>query len=218
MRTDEKWHYTQFSALLEYCEQLIALLHMEDAEERAKTAKGIEHKADSIVAGVVDRLRSTRRVPFEKRTVFNLAHNIDNVIDELEKAADRMKSYGVPLGEPGEEMLALLSKAVEEAKKAIFCLANKKLDKLAGHCLRIKTLESEADVVHRDAVAEISREKDRGIEKAFSNPEDTGAIVALIREVELRNRSHEIIEILESAFDQAQDVADFIEELRYALE
>lgn len=224
MRTDEKWYYTKFSVLLNHCKEILDLLCAQsiDPVEKAVVAKRVEDEADSVMAEIVERLRSVRRLPFERGTVFNLAHNIDNVIDELEKAADRMKSYKVQLDEAGQNMLALLAEAIKEAKKAVSCLGKKQFSQLEGHCLRIKILESEADKIHRDAIETITRQKDALINQINFFGKRAIAVCFEIqrtmRQIEDLNRLQEIIEILESAFDQAQDVADLMEELRYELE
>lgn len=225
MKTDEKWHYARFTELLVYCDNLIKLLFLEglSPDKKAESAKEIETAADSIMENIVERLRSAKRLPFEKQLVFNLAHNIDNIIDELEKAANRMKSYRVPLGEPGKKMLSLLTEAVEEAKLAVsyFGLGKKNFDQLGEHCVRIKKLESEADTVYRSTIAEISDQKNKAIDMlraSDDHQEPKAAIATLFQKIEYLNRSQEIIGILESAFDQAQDVANLIETLRYEIE
>lgn len=224
MKTDEKWHYSQFTQLLDLCNNLIDLLCNKNLslDEKAESAKKIETAADSIVESVKNRLRDRKRFTGgtdEKVLLRKLALKIDDIADELEKAANRMKSYKVSLDEEGKKMLSLLAEAVEEAKLAFSCLGQKRknFDKLEEHCERIKELESEADIVHRPAIEEITAGKDMAIKKALEDPSNLDAVV-LIQKIDIANRRQEIIGIFESAFDQAQDVANLIEELRYEIE
>lgn len=222
LKYDHQWHFDKFTELARICEDLLVLVEANaDFEEKASQAKTKEHEADLIIREIVLRLRSKRRLPpqVNKGTIFASAHNIDNVIDQIEKAVDRMKSYKIALAEPLPSLIHLLSASITEIKQAIACLKTSSFLELETRCERIKHLESEADKIHRAAVAKIAEDEDRLIasisEDRTLSPIQVKNIMRRLKNLE---RMEKVVEIFEQAFDESQDVADFLENLRYEFE
>ena len=75
---------------------------------------------------------------------------------------------------------------------------------------KIKELESRADKIHRSEIKRISREQD----VIAIHSSESSAIADILNLF----RRQEIIEIMEQAFDECQDVANFLEALKYELD
>jgi hypothetical protein len=161
----------------------------------------LEDEADEIVHQVVEELLYDHtRVTEEKGDVRFFVHNMDNVIDSIEKAVNRLYIYRVKnLPKALPDFLPFLKEAARQIKIGVKSLRNiRKNDKiLADCCVRINDLEDEADNVNRKWLAKI-------VGTNFSNVEDFKKTLAV----------KEIIDLLEYAMDQCEDVANILETFR----
>ena len=161
----------------------------------------LEDEADKIVHQVVEELLyDPTRVTEEKGDIRFFVHNMDNVIDSIEKAVNRLYIYRIKnLPQPLTEFLPFLKEAVNQIEIGVKSLRNiRKNDKiLADCCIRINDLEDEADEINRKWLAEI-------VGTNFSNVEDFKKTLAV----------KEIVELLEYAMDQCEDVANILETFR----
>jgi uncharacterized protein Yka (UPF0111/DUF47 family) len=113
----------------------------------------LEEDADSIVHRVIQGLYYDHtRVTEEKGDIRYFAHNLDNVIDGIEKAVVRLsfaQKQEVP--ESVTEFSPIIKEASEEIRTAVHCLRNLKSEEntLEACCIRINELENEADKVNR---------------------------------------------------------------------
>lgn len=225
LKTDEGWHYERFAELARHCHEIIELLRSkhDDLAQKAQEAKATESKADEVVKQVVVRLRSARRLPpgVQKSTVFDIIHKIDDIADELEKAADRMQRFRITPNSPINSMLNLIEESINELSGAIDCLKNKNLGtQFEAHCERMKVLESEADRVNRPADEDLADEEDEAID-SFGKKEGTPSyaeIAELENTLQHARRLGRIMGILEAAVDYCEDVSDLLETLKYEIE
>jgi len=167
----------------------------------AQKLNDLEDEADKIVHQVVEELLyDPTRVTEEKGDIRFFVHNMDNVIDSIEKAVNRLYIYRIKnLPQPLTEFLPFLKEAVNQIEIGVKSLRNiRKNDKiLADCCIRINDLEDEADEINRKWLAEI-------VGTNFSNVEDFKKTLAV----------KEIVELLEYAMDQCEDVANILETFR----
>ena len=136
----------------------------------------------------------------EKGDIKFFAHNMDNVIDSIEKAVNRLCVYKIDFFPKGvAEFVPIIKQSAKEIKKAVEYLPNmrKKQEELARCCVKINQLENEADQVNRKWLEAVLS---RPIKKA----NDVRQIIAL----------KEIIDMLEYAMDQCEDVANILETFR----
>jgi uncharacterized protein len=163
-----------------------------DVGARAAAIKSLEDRGDEITHEIIDRLNRTFVTPFDREDIYELARQLDNVIDWIEAAAARMAVYQIPRPtREAQEMARIIVSVAEAIVEAIRNL--QRLDRLAGPVREINRLENLADNVQRDAVAAL-----------FAS---TASAIDIMK-------WKEIYETLEEATDQAEDVANVLETIR----
>jgi predicted phosphate transport protein (TIGR00153 family) len=165
------------------------LLRFSDPPAQAGRIKDFEHRGDTITHDLIKRLNSTFVTPFDREDIHELSTKIDDVLDLTDAAASRLVIYRVDRIRPGVADLAkILAQATEQVVAAVRIL--EKRDHILNHCIEINRLENEADRVSRNLIAEL-----------FESERDPVQII----------KWKEIIEVLESAVDKCEDVANVIE-------
>jgi predicted phosphate transport protein (TIGR00153 family) len=161
-------------------------------EERSRKLKAIEHETDEIVHGTIDLLNSTFITPIDREDIQNLVRTMDDVIDLAQGACSRLWLYEVREIHPELPKLAsVLSRAFAEAHRAISQMRDmKNVAAIKKHCIEINRLENEGDFIVSAAVANL-----------FKNAPDPLYVM----------KWKEIFEIIESAIDRCEDVANVVE-------
>jgi predicted phosphate transport protein (TIGR00153 family) len=154
--------------------------------------KAIESECDNITHSVVARLHKTFITPIDRNDIFRLISKMDDVMDFVEAAAQRMVLYDIH--EPTQELAGLartLMHGAERVLEALKGLRNlKNPDLILEKCVEINRLENEADVQLRAAIA-----------KLFKEAKDPIFVI----------KWKEVYELLETATDRCEDVANIIE-------
>jgi predicted phosphate transport protein (TIGR00153 family) len=183
----------QGSKTVEGCRALLALIeNPADLEAQAERVTQIEHECDDITHAVVASLHKTFITPLDRNDIYRLITRMDDIMDLVEAAADRFSLYDVREmpADVGELARTLVSSA-EHVLAAVSSLRDmKKPDAILQHCIEINRLENVADKILRSALARLFREE-----------KDPIAVI----------KWKEIFEILESATDRCEDVANVIE-------
>ena len=161
----------------------------------------LEEDADSIVHQIIQGLYYDHtRVTEEKGDIRYFAHNLDNVIDGIEKAVVRL-SFAQKQKVPDQviEFSPIIKEASEEIRTAVHCLRDLKSEEstLEACCIRINELENEADKVNRKRLRIL-------MTAPVEDPNE------LLDRLLLK----EIVEILEDTMDQCEDVANILETFR----
>jgi len=167
----------------------------------AKELNDLEDEADSIVHQVIQELLCDHtKVTEEKGDIRFFVHNMDNVIDSIEKAVNRLHIYRIETLPPVlKEFLPVLKETAAQIKIGVKALRNirKNDDILAKCCVRINDLENEGDNISR-----------RWLEKIMNNEYPD------IKEFKKMLILKETTDILEYALDQCEDVANILETFR----
>jgi uncharacterized protein Yka (UPF0111/DUF47 family) len=151
----------------------------------------IEHRGDFIVHETMDLLSRTFITPMDGDEIRALTSALDDVVDNIEAAADALLLYKVeqPLPE-AIELSRLLLQMAEQVAIAVPLLAEKKrLSDVKQYTIEINRLENEADRVLRLALARLVEERSDWFELF---------------------RWKEILEVIELATDCCEDVADVL--------
>ena len=158
----------------------------------AKRIKEIEHETDVITHGCVEALHMTFITPIDRNDIYRLITRMDDIMDFMEAASERLALYELEVMRPEiAEMALILVKAAEAMAEALKGLRDmKNAPAILAKCIEINRLENEADAVLRAAVAKLFKEE--------TNP------ITVIK-------WKEIFEALEEATDRAEDVANIIE-------
>jgi uncharacterized protein len=160
--------------------------------EACPKIKAIESECDSITHHVVERLHKVFITPLDRNDIFRLISKMDDVMDFVEAAAQRIALYEVK--SDNKEMWDLarvLLSGAERISEAVMGLRNLKHPQvILEKCVEINRLENEADVQLRGAIAKLFKEEKNPIEVI---------------------KWKEIFELLETATDRCEDVANIIE-------
>jgi len=151
--------------------------------------KEIEHHGDEMTHRILVKLNQTFITPFDREDIHMLTSSLDDVLDFIYGASDRLLTYKITTPSPSAKVLAaIILKQSEELGKAVSMLGRN--GRLMEHCVEVNRLENEADQVAREAIGRL-----------FDGGHDPITLIKL----------KELLEILETATDKAEDVANVLE-------
>jgi len=164
----------------------------DELERRMRHIKELEHIGDELTHETIDRLNKTFITPIDREDIHDLVCRVDDILDRIDTAVDRI-------------CLFKLDKPMEESKQLARCLVRstalikemmpylrdmKGATEVRQRVREVHRPESEADTIERQALVRL-----------FENNPDP------IHVIKWKN----IIEVLESATDKCEDVANVIE-------
>lgn len=165
------------------------LANYTDVPAKVARIKEIEHRGDDITHNLITRLNQTFITPFDREDIHELSSKIDDVLDLTDAAASRMVTYHVDRVRPGvPELAKILLAATAQVAAAVRALG--KHDRILDHFIEINRLENESDRLCRSLIAEL-----------FEGEKDPVQII----------KWKEIIEVIETAVDKCEDVANVLE-------
>jgi predicted phosphate transport protein (TIGR00153 family) len=161
----------------------------ENPQESWKKIKGLEHEGDRVTHRTIRSLNQTFLTPIDAEDIHALTTALDNVMDAIEAAASRMVLFKIDRPTvQAQELSEIIVTSTEQLVKAVSHMP--KLDDIDEYCVEINRLENAADDIYR---------------KAISNLFDNGtAPLEVIKWLD-------IYELLESATDRCEDVANVLE-------
>ena len=161
-----------------------------DARAKAHKIKEVEHVGDTTTHEIVRRLYTTFITPMDREDIYTLASRLDDVLDYIEAAAERLVVYHIK--EPTSACRAMSEVIISSAHamdRAIRCLRT--MDKgFHEHAIEVNRLENTADTLLRDSLAAM-----------FDEQPDPIEII----------KWKEIYETMEIVTDRCEDVANAIE-------
>jgi hypothetical protein len=165
------------------------LENFSNVQVQVEIIKSLEHKGDNITHSVMKRLDQSFITPFDREDIHELCSQIDDVLDLIDAAASRLVTYRVESIRPG---VADLAKVLQQATEAVVAAVKglEKHDHVLDRCIEINRLENEGDRLSRALIAQL-----------FDEEKDPVQII----------KWKEIIEVLETAIDKCEDVANVIE-------
>jgi uncharacterized protein len=167
------------------------LLHYTGVPEQVQNIKAIEHAGDEITHQTFRMLNKTFITPFDREDIHELVSTMDDVIDLIDAAASRFALYRVETLRVGTLDLArVLVSATKELSAAIHAI--EKPDTAMKHCIEINRYENESDRICRTLIAQL-----------FDEEKDPVQII----------KWKEIFEVIETAVDKCEDVANVIENI-----
>ncbi|MBL8625523.1 MAG: DUF47 domain-containing protein [Myxococcales bacterium] len=161
-------------------------------ETKAKRVSDIEHETDVITHRCVEALHKTFITPIDRDNIHRLITRMDDVMDFVEAAAERIALYELTVMTTDVRDLAdVLVRAAQQVELATKGLRNlKDPQSILKQCIDINRLENESDQILRRAVA-----------KLFKEEKDPIMVI----------KWKEVYENLENAADRCEDVANIIE-------
>jgi hypothetical protein len=166
------------------------LMNYQNVASGVQKVKDIEHKGDDLTHAVLIKLNQTFITPFDREDIHRLASSIDDVLDFVNSAADRLIMYKIKsVPNAAIELADIIVRQSDEISKAVHLL-EKNPQKVLEYCVEVNRLENDADTVARDAIG-----------KLFDNATDPIQLIKI----------KELLEVLETATDKAEDAANVLE-------
>ena len=188
--------FDKHTALIVEAAELLAAMTAggRDGAADARRMKELEEQGDAITHRVVLGLRRAFITPLDRDDTHNLMSHLDDVLDLMEAAADRVVLFKLRL--PQQHLTALAGQVrqsaavIQEAVKSLRDKATR--DRALELCVKLNELENQADVTLRAALTEL-----------LSDGADPILVI----------KWKEVFETLEQTTDRCEDVADVIENL-----
>jgi hypothetical protein len=120
--------------------------------------KAVESAGDALTHELINLLNTQYITPFDRDDIFQLATEIDDVVDYLEEASDLLGLYGVEMPtRHAVEQCGVIVGACEQL--AIACENLKGMRGVQEALVELKRLEDEGDQILRDALASLFRDE-----------------------------------------------------------
>lgn len=163
-----------------------------ETQRLATAIKEIENAGDTITHQTVKRLRENWITPLDRNDIHALISRLDDVLDLIEAAAERIVLFRVCAAAPEASALAeLIVRSCQSLVKATALLRTmKRAPEILELCVEVNRLENAADSVYRRALADL-----------FQPGNDPLTVM----------KWRDIFDSLESATDRCEDVANVIE-------
>ncbi|MCA1826860.1 MAG: DUF47 domain-containing protein [Myxococcales bacterium] len=163
-----------------------------DIERKVQAIKEVEHQGDAIAHRAFERLHRQFITPFDRAEIHRLLGRIDDVLDLTDATAERMLLYEVgPPPQAAKDLAKVLVPCTEKLQEAVRAMRTiKNPGEILAACRDIKTYESQADALGRAAIAAL-----------FKSGADALSIM----------KWKEIYDLMETATDRCEDVANVIE-------
>ena len=162
------------------------------ADERAKIAermRAAEHTADESTHKIYNTLNSSFITPFDREDIYALASRLDDVMDEMEQAADLVVLYGIETLPSGvAEQVDTLVRSAEVTADAMRRLRTMK--DMPEYWIEVNRLENQADQSYRKLLAHL-----------YSGEYEALTVMKL----------KEVVDSLEHAADAFEHVANTVE-------
>lgn len=159
---------------------------------KCRRISDIEHETDTITHRCVEALHKTFITPIDRDAIHRLITRMDDIMDNVEAAAERIELYEISAMTADVRDLAdVLHRSALQVEPAIRGLRTlKEPQATLKLCIDINRLENEADAILRRSVARL-----------FKDEKDPITVI----------KWKEIYESLEEATDRCEDVANIIE-------
>jgi len=162
--------------------------------DKIEKISDMEHEADITTHEIMDKLNRTFITPFDREDIHELASKMDDVIDLTQGCASRMHRYRIAsTPEDLRQMSDVLLRSTETVRKAVMGLRDlKKTRRILDYCIEINSLENVGDQMQEAAMGRL-----------FAGERDPIEVI----------KWKEIYELVETAIDKCEDVANTIESI-----
>jgi len=187
--------FDYFEQQSQHIVQAGALLHdlvhnFSDAPAKASAIKEVEHAGDQVTHEIMRRLNTTFITPLDREDIHELATRLDDVLDYIEAASERLVVYHIK--EPTSACRAMADVIVAQIEAVDRCIRCLRTMDPGFHeqAVEVNRLENRADALLRDSLAAMFEESNDPIEVI---------------------KWKEIYETMENVTDRCEDVANVIE-------
>lgn len=164
------------------------------AEDVRNEVQAIEHRGDAFSHELEDALDRTFVTPIDREDIQALSSELDDVIDLMNHAARSFSLFDVATPTPAmRAQMRLLVDATACLEKTVPLLGRAKFEELRDNARALKAMEKDGDTAFRAAIAELFRDPTIDAKQLL--------------------KQKELLEVLESALDRCEDVAEFLAHL-----
>jgi hypothetical protein len=165
-------------------------------EELAVRLRDLEHAGDQTTHAIFRQLNTSFVTPFDREDIYRLAGALDDVVDAMEEAADRIVLYRLgALPDGVRAQVEVLQRAAAVTAGAMPRLEG--LAELQHYWIDVNSLEEEGDALYRTLLGDLLAPPD---------PAPPADVLTLLK-------TKEIVEILEEAADAFETVANTVESI-----
>lgn len=165
------------------------LVKHENFAEYSSNIHLIENKCDELTHKVINELNETFITPIDREDIYSLTNSLDDIIDAINAIAIRVHLYKIknriPFGSQLSEILLEQVKVLAEVIKGL-----KDYDGIFEKLVHIRNLETEGDVMFREAISHL-----------FETEQDLKELI----------KQKEFLENMERAVDKCQTATIVIE-------
>jgi uncharacterized protein len=199
----ERGFYSLFTRAAENiavaADDLIKLVTAEPVDRAALAVrvKDAERAGDDLTHEIMVKINTTFVTPFDREDIYRLASALDDVVDAIEEAADRIVLYR--LGTLPDGIVAqaeILQRAAAVTAEAMPRL--ERMAELQEYWIAVNSLEDEADAVYRTLLGDL-----------LAPPDPAPSAVDVLTLLKIK----EVVETLEEAADSFETVANTVESI-----
>jgi predicted phosphate transport protein (TIGR00153 family) len=185
--------FAQIAQRITASAQTLAQLFAEPAklENHVAAIKALEHEADEITHQVILRLNKSFITPLDREDIHLLASRLDTVVDLIDGAARRAAMFRIrEVREPARQLADVFVRAGTSIAKGVAGMRDYKT--VASAAREIKQLEEEGDALYQQAVGRL-----------FAETKDAIEVM----------KWKDLYDVLETALDECEDVANTLESI-----
>jgi len=166
----------------------------EERAQKIRKLEEVEHKGDEITHSIFSELGSNFITPLDREDIHALASALDDILDYLQGAGNRIILYQIEsITAEQEKLAAIIYEQVVELKNAISLLHQlKDVKAIRESLVKVNSLENEADDFFERAIANL-----------FIHCKDPIELI----------KTKELLVSLETATDQCEDAANVIDSI-----
>ena len=150
-----------------YLQELFELADQEKRKEFCNLIKIEETKGDKATGAILKALNETFITPFDREDIDALTDELDDVIDAINRASQKVLLYSPDNLPASTRLLAdIINKGAIEIQGAIDELSHLKHtdQKLRAHYKEIKRLEEDADAIYENGIMTLFKEETNSVE------------------------------------------------------
>ncbi len=172
-------------------------------ENGSSALQTLEREADELVHRITDDIEKTFILPLDKEDIADLTESLDDVVDNLEEAVNRLKIYKISKGNDAlEDFSALIKQAAVQIHEGILMIKERRIasEDFASRGKMLRDLESQGDKLHRKVLEHLMA----GGSSFLVNVNDCLSIL----------KWKEIFQTLEDTLDRCDNIAKLFARLR----
>jgi len=197
----------------------------DDVSALAAELKRLETECDSVVGRTINCLDESAEPPFARDDITHLIKSLDDIMDWIERFANRFVMYHAWIDDQGRRQILELAQVVKHScvkvGDAVGCL-KKQRRQVDGHCVAIHKFETQGDTIHHRALQQgvgrvgssldeirsaLAQARDERARTPEQNLDLLERVVGLVEMAFRFNNLRELLKSLERASDASDTVA-----------